>query len=139
MKKLLALLAASLLTLAACGPAAVAGATGTTVKASLVDMKIVLDPSSVPAGKVTFDVANKGTVTHELVVIKTDTAYDQLPPDPDEAGKVSEEGSRGESGDLEAGHSATFTLDLAPGNYVLICNEPGHYAAGMRAAFTVTK
>jgi uncharacterized cupredoxin-like copper-binding protein len=28
-------------------------------------------------------------------------------------------------------------LTLKPGSYVAICNLPGHYASGMRAAFTV--
>ena len=31
-----------------------------------------------------------------------------------------------------------MALELDPGNYVLMCNLPGHYEAGMFAAFTVT-
>jgi uncharacterized cupredoxin-like copper-binding protein len=30
-----------------------------------------------------------------------------------------------------------LTVDLDPGNYVVICNIPGHYAAGMHAELTI--
>ncbi len=140
MKALFAIAAASLFAVAACGgPQQVAGATGGTVTATLKDTGISLDKSTVPAGAVTFVVKNVGTITHELVVIRTDVAIDKIPADPDEAGKVSEDGSKGESGDLDKGVSNTFTLNLDPGKYVLICNEVGHYAMGMRIALTVTK
>ncbi len=139
MKALIAIAAASLLALAACGgPQQVAGATGGTINATLGDSGISLDRNTVPAGKVTFVVKNAGTVTHELVVIKTDLAADKLPADPDEAGRVSEDGSKGESGDLDKGASNTFSLNLDAGHYVLICNEVGHYAMGMRVAIKVT-
>lgn len=139
-KALLVLAAASLFALAACGPSAVAGATNTQVTATLGDnMRIVLSRDTAPAGTVTFNAKNTGTVTHEIVVIKSDGALDSIAPDPDEQGKVSEENSVGESGDMDKGTSKTFSLTLEPGKYILICNEPGHYAAGMRVAFTVTK
>ena len=32
----------------------------------------------------------------------------------------------------------TGGLDLKPGAYELICNQPGHYHHGMKATFTVT-
>ena len=140
MKALIALAVASLFALAACGgPQQVAGASGGTVTGTLSDMKITLNKTTIPAGVVTFSLKNTGTVTHELVVLKTDTAADAIPADPDEQGKVEEDGSQGESGDLDKGETKTFSLNLDPGKYVLICNEPGHYMAGMRVAFTVTK
>jgi uncharacterized cupredoxin-like copper-binding protein len=40
--------------------------------------------------------------------------------------------------DLAAGESATPELDLEAGEYALVCNLPGHYAAGMFGDFTVT-
>lgn len=140
MKALIGLAAASLFALAACGPSAVSGATGSQVNATLGDnMRIVVNRDTVPAGTVTFTVKNAGATTHEVVVIKSDGALDSLAPDPDEQGKVQEDGSVGESGDMDAGTAKTFTLTLDPGKYILICNEPGHYMAGMRIAFTVTK
>jgi len=107
------------------------------VGVTIQEMSINLDTASVPAGPVTFGVNNAGTVLHELVVVRTDTAFDKLPASLDQAAKVSEEGSAGESGDIAAGRWSSFLLTLAPGQYVLICNEPGHYAGGMRVAFTV--
>src|SRR5260370_337603 len=74
---------------------------------------------------------------HELVVIKTPAAEAQSPAAPQQAGKVVEDGNIGETGDLAAGEAKPLTLNLEPGAYVLICNQPGHYAAGMHAAFTV--
>jgi uncharacterized cupredoxin-like copper-binding protein len=149
MKALLAT-AVSVLLLAACGTAGGTGATTVkatseptvnpnvrTVNVTLTDNKIVLDQASVPSGKITFQVKNTGTMVHEVVVLKTDVAADKISPNPEEPGKMSEDGSQGESGDLEVGQAKTFTLDLAPGNYVLICNQPAHYQLGMHIAFVV--
>ncbi len=107
------------------------------VNVTLTDNKIVLDRASVQHGNVTFVVKNTGTVVHELVVLKTDIAADKIPADPDEQGKVEEEGSQGESGDLDKGEAKEFTLNLTSGRYALICNQVGHYAAGMHIAFEV--
>jgi uncharacterized cupredoxin-like copper-binding protein len=150
MKTLLVTVTASVLLLAACGTAGGTGATkvdatnavtvnasATTVNATLSDSRIVLDKVTVPAGKITFLVSNAGTMTHEVVVLKTDVAADKIAPNPDEPGKMSEDGSQGESGDLDPTQKGTFTLDLTPGNYVLICNQPAHYLLGMHIAFTV--
>jgi uncharacterized cupredoxin-like copper-binding protein len=135
MRTLLATAAVSVLLLAACGTA---GGTGpTTVNTTLSDSKIVVDKASVSSGKITFNVKNNGTMTHEVVVLKTDLAQDKITPDPDEPGKVSEDASLGETGDVNVGETKAFSLDLQPGNYVLICNEPGHYLLGMHIAFIV--
>ncbi len=146
MKRFLAAAGAGLL-FAACGTAqasvptagnATTASTGAThVTVTLGDnMRIALDKSSVPAGKVTFSVTNTGTMKHEVVVLKTDLAPDQIPAGK-EAGMVSEDTSVGESGDMDPGTSKEFTLDLAAGKYLLICNEPGHFAAGMHTPFVV--
>jgi uncharacterized cupredoxin-like copper-binding protein len=86
-----------------------------------------------------------------MIVLKTDTAFDQLPvadcndpPVPCTSGtpdKVDEGAKVGETGDpnLRPGETRTFTIaNIAPGHYVLVCNLADHYAMGMRAAFTVT-
>jgi uncharacterized cupredoxin-like copper-binding protein len=144
-------------------PAAVATTTtttpasGTTVEVQLSDssglngaMSIAVSPGSVPAGNVTFVVKNNGTIDHEMVVLKTDTPYDQLPVtfagDPPAkvtsgGDKVDESTSVGETGDpnVKPGETRTFTIkDMAPGNYVLVCNIAKHYQMGMRAPFKVT-
>lgn len=110
----------------------------TIVKATLSDsMQITLDRYSVPAGQVRFLVTNAGHSTHELVVLKTDLAADQLVANPDEPGKVEEQVHMGETGDIDGTRFNGLQLELGPGSYVIICNEPGHYMAGMRVAFTV--
>jgi uncharacterized cupredoxin-like copper-binding protein len=95
-----------------------------------------LTPTSATAGAVTFTFQNTGTRQHEMVVLKTDTPYDQLPVGTDN--KVSEDASVGEISETDPGKTVTQTFDLAAGNYVLVCNIEKHYQQGMRVAFTVT-
>jgi uncharacterized cupredoxin-like copper-binding protein len=45
----------------------------------------------------------------------------------------------GEVSDLPPGKSGSLTLTLTPGNYLLICNQPNHYRAGMWTRLTVTR
>ena len=40
--------------------------------------------------------------------------------------------------DIEAGSNESLTVTLDAGNYVFICNLPGHYAQGMHTGFTVS-
>lgn len=125
----------AILFLAACG--GTAATSSTTVNATLTDSKIVLDTATVPSGKITFAVKNTGTVVHEVVVLRTNVADDKIPPDPATPGKVLEDGSKGETGDMNAGETKSLTVDLTPGNYVLICNQVGHYLLGMHTPFVV--
>ena len=106
--------------------------------------------SSTPSGDVTFAVKNLGTVEHEMIVVKTDVPFDQIPinatGDPPATvarggDKIDETSNVGETGDpnLKPGDTRTFTIKgLAPGKYVLACNLAHHYGLGMRAALTVT-
>ena len=43
----------------------------------------------------------------------------------------------GEVSELDPGKSGTLTLKLDPGTYMLFCNIPGHYMAGMWTTVTV--
>ncbi len=124
-------------TQSAVDPGATSAVARTPVAVTLTEMAIRTSTSIVPAGPVTFVVQNAGAVTHEVVVIRTDLPHGLLPADPSAPGKVLETGSAGESGDIAPGASGTFTLTLPAGRYALICNQPGHYAAGMHVAFTV--
>ena len=94
-----------------------------------------VNPSShvAKAGHVTFAVHNGGTVTHEFVVIRTGKPAGALL----DGARADETGNVGETGDLKAGASKTLRLRLQPGHYALICNLPGHYAAGQHTGFTV--
>lgn len=105
-----------------------------TVKVTLREFKVVAAAPSVKAGKVQFAVTNAGTLTHELVVLKTSQTPAQLKQ---KDGRANEATSQGETGDVAAGKSGSVTLTLKPGHYLLICNIPGHFAAGQYTAFTV--
>lgn len=116
------------------------GATGTPVAVELgeksdTDYSMTATPASVPAGSVTFTAKNTGKKEHEMVVLKTDEAPDALVVTAD---KVSEDASVGEIPETKAGETGTVTLDLEPGDYVLVCNIAKHYARHMYMAFTVT-
>lgn len=122
------------------GIACKAGYAGETLKATLLkDNTIQLDTGSVKAGPVTFEVSNApgASLTHELVVLKTDLAADKLPIT---NGHVPESRFKkmGEVEDVTPGKNKHVTLKLAPGRYVLICNRPGHYSMGMHASLVVT-
>jgi uncharacterized cupredoxin-like copper-binding protein len=102
-------------------------ALGNSVDAQLTEMKIITPTTAVKAGKVNFTAKNTGTLIHELIVMKTDKPADKLGT----GQKISEKDSVGEISELKPGKTGNVTLDLKPGNYVLICNVPGHYMAGM--------
>jgi uncharacterized cupredoxin-like copper-binding protein len=126
-------------------PASLSGATVNVVvgdtKGLDGPMTLTATPDSLPAGDVTFTVKNTGTIDHEVVVLKTDTAFDQLAVGKSEPDKVDESASVGETGDpaLKPGETRSFTVKaMTAGKYVLVCNIAKHYAMGMRAPFTVT-
>jgi uncharacterized cupredoxin-like copper-binding protein len=103
------------------------------------DFSISVSPGSASAGEVTFDIRNDGPSTHELVLIRTDMAEAKVPT----SNGVVDEGAKGievvkEEEDIATNASASLTVDLEPGNYVLICNLPGHCQSGMHATFKVT-
>lgn len=123
----------------ACGGGASGGggAGATTVAVTLTDKEVTLDQANVPAGKVTFAVKNSGTLVHSLTIIKTELDHAKIPQDPKDAGKADEKGKVGAVPQLQVGASKQAALDLAPGTYVLVCNEPAHYLLGMHVGFTV--
>jgi uncharacterized cupredoxin-like copper-binding protein/uncharacterized membrane protein len=131
---------------------------GRTVGVTLTDMRgagmmdggrmmgLVADPSTVAPGQVSFLVRNAGVMVHEMVVLP-------LPPGGAGSrtvgadGTVNEDGSLGEasatcaagSGEgIAPGSIGWVTLDLPAGRYELVCNLPGHYAAGMFAELDVS-
>jgi uncharacterized cupredoxin-like copper-binding protein len=102
-------------------------------------MSIVALPASVPAGEVTFVATNRSSdYVHEMIVAKVADPAKPLPYVTADT-KVDEEaaGHLGEVSELDPGKSGKLTLTLEPGTYVLYCNIPGHYMAGMWATITV--
>ena len=107
--------------------------------ANLTDTDIQVSSATLPAGPITFHIANRSAAElHEFVIIRTDLNADQLPLAAD--GSVAEDQltSPGEKGDIAAGQGGDLTLALPAGRYLFICNQPGHFKAGMHTAFTVT-
>lgn len=104
---------------------------------------MTLSTDHAKAGKVEFQVKNSSTtMVHEFLIWKTNLAFDKFPKDPNNPAKVDEDKLKGVkelSDDLDPGKSGALTMDLKPGRYVVFCNQPGHFDAGMHLVFTVTK
>jgi plastocyanin len=69
------------------------------------------------AGSIDFNANNLGEDDHDLSVRRGTNVLGKLP--------------------LAPGESATLTVTLAAGSYVLFCSLPDHEEAGMRANITV--
>src|SRR4051812_37212741 len=114
-------------------PAASKPAAAGPVKVRLTDFKIAPSASTVSAGKVTFAATNAGKDEHEMVVVRTNKQPSQLR----KGNEASEAGSVGEISETKPGASKQVTLNLKSGRYVLLCNVPGHFMAGMYTTLTV--
>ncbi len=103
---------------------------------------ITLSSVSAPAGAVTFEIKNVGTAfPHEFVLIRTDLDAADLPT---KDLKVIEDGLDivDKVQNLQLDQSASLTVNLGAGHYVIICNISGHYVGfsgrGMQINFDVT-
>jgi uncharacterized cupredoxin-like copper-binding protein len=113
-----------------------AGHAGMAMGAGAVDVALgdmFVKPSSPTAksGQVTFNVANTGGTMHQFAIGKAPLTMAGAEPAPAAAltkGKM-----------LGAGQKETVSAKLTPGKYVLYCLMSGHYAAGQKIDFTVTK
>lgn len=150
---LLTLVSLAFLVLSACSTSSSAAASQATssgstpestsgpvvVQVTEKDYSIVLSKGTIRPGQVEFDLSNQGPSEHEFVIFKTDLAQDQLPT---KNALVDETASSltkvYEQNQYPADTSKTATVNLDAGNYVIICNLPGHYQQGMHAALTVT-
>jgi uncharacterized cupredoxin-like copper-binding protein len=110
---------------------AAAAALGGPVTGEIQEWSVKLNRKSSEAGEVTFWIANKGTMEHEFLVVRTDYPDGGIPLQGDH---FSEE----DPGLTVVDEIAELTVDLAPGAYQLLCNIPNHYKNGMHAEFTVT-
>jgi uncharacterized cupredoxin-like copper-binding protein len=119
----------------------VAAPAATTVAVTEKDFAITPSVTTVPGGLVDFVVTNSGPSEHEFLVFQSDLGPDQLPLGAD--GRVDEGSDKvtkafDSGANIPTGQTKTFHAALVPGSYVLVCNLPGHYKAGMHTAFTVT-
>jgi plastocyanin len=126
---------------------------GSTTKVTLQEFSMNVQPGLVQSGKVTFQVANVGSIAHELVIVraasaaalpKVKKAGDRSVGAVDEEA-IAESAKMGESGDVAAKSSVTKTFDLPPGTYVMFCNIDNksggnvvnHFTRGMVARLIV--
>ncbi len=127
------------------------GPTTTTTIPAVANVDITFDDeddpdqpmtlTAVPAvvgddGKVIFQLENNGQLQHTFTILQTDTPYDQLPVDPD-TNQVSTDDQVGQTITIKPGKTKTYKINLKIGSFVLLDNQPGFYAQGARAAFTV--
>jgi len=108
---------------------------------NLSGMKMTATPDSVKAGRIKINATNESQgLVHEVIVVASPSNGGKLPYD-QKVGRVIESRIKdlGEVSDLPPGKSGSLTLKLTPGNYLLICNQPNHYQAGMWTRLTVTR
>jgi uncharacterized cupredoxin-like copper-binding protein len=100
---------------------------------------MTLSRGSAHSGPVTFRVANRSTdMVHEFLIVRTDLDPNAFPMKQDQS-KVDETKLKDvkELGDLKPGKSGEMQITLNPGRYVMFCNQPGHFQAGMFAILAV--
>jgi uncharacterized cupredoxin-like copper-binding protein len=105
------------------------------------DFNIAPSVTQAPGGLIDFTVTDNGPSEHEFLIFQADMAPDQLPLGAD--GRVDESSDKiskvfDSGANIPVGQTKTFHAALVPGNYVLVCNLPGHYKAGMHTAITVS-
>jgi plastocyanin len=96
-----------------------ADAQGDTVAVAAQDFSFELDSDSLAAGEQTFELTNKGSASHDLVVER----------DGEDVAKTEIVGP---------GQTASVTTALEPGEYVIYCSVGNHRAMGMEVTVTVS-
>jgi plastocyanin len=90
---------------------------GATVKVVSRNFSFSLDTTRIPAGQVTFVLANEGPAPHDFAI--RGNGVDRKTPV------------------IDRGQTASLTVDLKPGTYTYICAIPGHDHLGMQGSLTV--
>jgi uncharacterized cupredoxin-like copper-binding protein len=109
---LLAVLAALLV--AAPVAARPTAASSTTVTVTMKEFKFILSRNTVPHGKITFKLVNKGKLAHDFEI------------------------ALHKSKKIAAGKSGTLIVTLAKGPHPYKCTIDGHAKAGMKGVLRVT-
>jgi uncharacterized cupredoxin-like copper-binding protein len=103
----------------------------------LNEFKISPYMNAVRAGRVEIRVFNRGKETHEMIVVNANGNLPMKQGRVNEAALESKHRLIGELADVRAGTSASKIFVLKKGSYMLFCNLPHHYGAGMRASLIV--
>ena len=91
------------------------GSANTTVNVNMFEYGFTLSQSSIPSGKVTFVIKNSGGEVHNFDVNGV------------HSGAL-----------IGGGATETWTVSLAPGQYLYTCDVPFHVDKGMTGSFVVT-
>jgi len=112
-----------------------------SVDPSKSGMAIRTDTANLKAGRVTFDAVNLSKdLVHEVLVVPALPEGKELPYDVKTNTVVEKRvHSLGEISELKPGAHGKVTLNLKPGTYLLLCNQPGHYKSGMSTKLVVEK
>ena len=94
------------------------------------------DAKTAKPGSVTFKATNKGTTPHELIVVKS-TLRRTSSPSRTQRPILTGMTTVTTIPEMAAGKADSKVAELTAGKYLLICNVPAHYQAGMTLAFTV--
>jgi uncharacterized cupredoxin-like copper-binding protein len=121
-------------------PLADSGQVNVNLKIAERDLSIQMPATPVVGGSVKLVITNAGPSPHELLIFKTDLPEGQLPV---VNGIVDETSSHitkvfDTGNNIDPGTTRIVQANLPAGNYVLVCNLPGHYLAGMHAQLKVT-
>ena len=103
-------------------------------------MSIRVDQPAINARRAELDITNwSKNLVHEVLIVPVDSPDAPLPYDYG-SGQVVEHqvDVLADSSELKPSESETLEVDLSPGSYLLLCNVPGHYAAGMAFPLTVS-
>ena len=96
-------------------------------------MAVNVNPMVVSRGTVKFNVTNLASeLVHEVILAEVNDENQTLAFD-ETKNIVDEESIQtlGQVAEIAPSKTASFTLELKPGKYILYCNVPGHYAMGM--------
>lgn len=132
------LITVMLLALGAIALGAVSASSQTTVRVTLSEYKVEPNKSSIKAQRVTFVATNRGTVEHELELVKWGRSLGSVKMKENKA-SFDHDLEIGEVEGIEPGETKRFTVNVGRGSYVLLCNEPGHYQLGQRVRFRATR
>jgi uncharacterized cupredoxin-like copper-binding protein len=110
-----------------------------SIAVEMTDSAVKPQRTLVSEGLIDFLVTNGGSQPHPFTILRTDATISELALTDD--GRVDEEadGVKNvlQSDDIAPGESVTLNAALVEGNYVVLSNGPGSFAAGMRTLFIV--
>ena len=136
-----AVLATALSTIALAAPAQIVAITlqDASAEPSITGMVIKIAPAKVRAGRVILEAVNQSkSLVHEVLVVPALPQPKELPYDAKTDTVVEKRiHSLGEISELEPGARGKLSLELKPGKYLLLCNQPGHFKAGMSTTLVV--